>query len=60
MNPRLNSALGGPPSIIQRSTVPFGFFTSMWIQVCGLIHSIFATVPFSLIGLFASNSAANA
>src|SRR2546427_12572681 len=31
----------------------------MWIQECGLIHSILTTLPFSWTGLFASNSAAN-
>ena len=60
VKPRLNRALGGPPSIIQLSTVPSGFFTSMWFHVWGLIHSIFVTVPFNVIGLVASNSAANA
>jgi hypothetical protein len=28
--------------------------------VCGLVHSIFVTVPVTLMGLFASNSAAKA
>ena len=31
----------------------------MWIHECGLIQSIFVTVPSSFTGLFASNSAAN-
>ena len=29
VKPRLNRLFGGPPSIIQRSAVPSGFFTSM-------------------------------
>src|SRR5262245_19359170 len=57
--PRRSNAFGAPPSTIQRSTFPVaGSFTSMWIQECGLIHSIFTTVPRSLTGRFASNSAA--
>src|SRR5580658_9177831 len=32
----------------------------MWIQACGLIHSILVTVPRNLMGLLESNSAANA
>src|SRR6267378_138298 len=57
--PRRSSAFGAPPSTAQRSTFPSGPFTSMWIQECGLLHSILTTVPFILTGLFASNSAAN-
>ena len=30
----------------------------MWIHECGLIHAIFTTVPRSLTGRLASNSAA--
>ena len=51
---------GVPPWIIHRLTAPSAFFTSMWIQAWGLIHSIFVTVPCSLIGRLASNSAENA
>jgi len=47
VKPRLSSVFGVPPSIIHFSTVPSGFFTSMWIHACGLIHSIFVTVPVS-------------
>src|SRR5262245_2769463 len=60
LKPRRSSAFGAPPSIIQLSTFPSGCFTSMWIHEWGLIHSIFVTVPLSLIGLLASNSAENA
>ena len=59
VNPRLKSAFGGPPSIIQLSTLPFGFFTARCIHVWGLIHSVRVIVPFNLTGFFASNSAAN-
>ena len=52
--------LGVPPSTIQVSCVPFGVFTSMWIQACGLIHSTLVTGPRSVTGAFASNSAENA
>ena len=58
--PRLNRLFGDPASIIQVSTVPSGFFTSTCIHECGLIHSIFVTVPVNLTGLRASNSDANA
>src|SRR5688572_28464336 len=58
--PRRSNAFGEPPSTIQRSTLPVcGSFTSMLIQYFGLIYSIFTTVPRSLTGRFASNSAAN-
>src|SRR6185503_143624 len=57
--PRRRSAFGAPPSTIHCSVFPSGVLTSMWIQECGLIHSIFVTTPRSLTGFFASNSAAN-
>src|SRR5688572_25246764 len=57
--PRRIKAFGAPPSTIQVVTVPSAFLTSMWIHECGLIHSIFFTVPRSLTGFLASNSAAN-
>src|SRR5262245_45135734 len=57
--PRRSSAFGAPPSTAQVSTFPSGPFTSMWIQECGLLHSILMTVPLIVTGLFASNSAAN-
>src|SRR2546422_1914280 len=60
VNPRLISDPGGPPSIIQRVTLPSGPLTSMWIQEWGLTHSILTTVPFRWTGLSASNSAENA
>ncbi len=34
--------------------------TSIWIHACGFIHSTRVTVPVSVIGWFASNSAENA
>src|SRR5204863_10024080 len=37
--PRRMRAFGAPPSTIHSVTVPSGFFTSMWIHECGLIHS---------------------
>ncbi len=58
--PCRNRLFGDPASIIQFSTVPSGFFTAMCIQACGLIHSIFVTVPVNLTGFLASNSEANA
>src|SRR6186713_1973798 len=53
-------ALGAAASIIQRVTFPSVPFTSMWIHACGLIQSIFVTVPLSFTGFVESNSAANA
>src|SRR5262249_57819538 len=53
VKPRLNIAFGVPPSIIHCSTVPSGFLPSRWIHACGLIQSIFVTVPCSLIGCLA-------
>ena len=60
LTPRRNKVFGVPPSIIHCSMMPSGLFTSIWIQAWGLIHSTFVTVPCSLMGLFASNSAAKA
>ena len=60
VKPRRTSEFGGPPSTIHFSMVPSGSVTSMWIQACGLIHSISVTVPSSWIGLLASNSAPKA
>src|SRR5579862_9591593 len=60
VNPRRSMILGLPHSTIQLVTVPSGFFTSMWIHACGLIHSMSVTLPSSLIGLRWSNSAWNA
>src|SRR6516164_7018204 len=57
VQPRLSKALGGPPSIIQLTTCPSGPLTSRWIHTWGLIQSILLTVPRSLTGLLASNSA---
>src|SRR5262245_21198905 len=57
--PRRSSAFGAPPSTIHFWTSPDGVVTSMWIHECGLIQSIFVTVPSSWTGRFASNSAAN-
>src|SRR5438874_11097317 len=60
VQPRRNRAFGAAASIIQGVTLPSSPLTSMWIHACGLVHSIFVTVPSNLTGLFASNSAANA
>src|ERR1700691_3194113 len=59
VKPRRRSAFGLPPSTIQATTLPSGPLTSIWIQECGLIHSISVTVPRNLTGLAGSNSAAN-
>ena len=48
------------PGTIQATAFPSGPSTSMWIQQCGLIHSIFVTLPFSVTGLVPSNSAEKA
>src|SRR3982751_2393607 len=58
LKPRRSRAFGAPASTIQLSTLPSGFFTSMWIQACGLIHSIDVTVPVIFTGFPASYSAA--
>ena len=58
--PRRRIAFGAPPSTIQASVSPAALTTSMWIHECGLIHSIFVTVPRSCTGEFASNSAEKA
>ena len=51
---------GGPSSIIQFSTLPSGRLTARCIHECGFTHSILVTVPCSLTGFAASNSAENA
>src|SRR3954469_21995940 len=52
------SVFGVPPSIIHSpvAVLPSIFSTSMWIQACGLTHSVLLTLPSSLSGLLASNS----
>src|SRR5213593_3115997 len=52
------SVLGGPPSHCQGCGPPLSSFTSRYTQMCGFAHSTFVTAPFSVMGLFASNSAA--
>src|SRR2546430_1304060 len=59
VNPRRISAFGAPASIIHSTGFPSDPFTSIVIQGCGLIHSIFVTVPSSRTGRLASNSAEN-
>jgi hypothetical protein len=54
------SVFGVPPSTIQISLFPSAALFSMWIQACGLIHSIFVTGPRSVTGALASNSAEKA
>src|SRR5262249_6171035 len=58
--PRRSREFGAPPSIIQLVTVLSEFFTSTWIQACGLIHSTLVTVPRRCNGRDESNSAAKA
>jgi hypothetical protein len=58
VKPRRSRAFGAPASIIQLSTLPSGFFTSMWIHACGLIHSMVVTVPVNFTAFDASYSAA--
>src|SRR5580698_6306551 len=60
VNPRRNSALGLPPSMVQAVVEPSAFFTSMWIQECGFTNSHWVTTPCNLIGFLSSNSAAKA
>src|SRR5262245_60408322 len=55
---RIN-AVAPPASTAQVSTLPSGLLTSMCSQPCGLTHSSFDSVPFRVISLLASNSAAN-
>ena len=59
VKPRRSSVVGDTALDHPLVVLPSAFLTSMWIHECGLIHSIFVTVPCSVIGLFASNSAAN-
>src|SRR5690349_15652887 len=59
VNPRRTSVFGVPLSIIHSVVVPSAFFTLIWIQECGLIHSILITVPFRVMGCLASYSAEN-
>jgi hypothetical protein len=59
VKPRRNNVFGVAPSIIHGVVVPSAFLTSMCSHECGLIHSIFTIVPFSVTGRLASNSAAN-
>src|SRR5262245_19797709 len=60
VNPRRKSTFGVPASNAHSSTVPSAFFTFIWSQTCGLVHSILVTVPVNSTGFFASNSAAKA
>src|ERR1700722_18923075 len=55
--PRRSNTDGEPPSIRHRSTVPSAFGTSIVNQECGFTHSIWTTLPSSVIGLVESNSA---
>jgi hypothetical protein len=59
-SPRRSRLFGVPPSTIQISFLPSFVVTSMWIQVCGLIHSTLTTGPLSSSGRFGSNSAPKA
>src|SRR5665213_977454 len=54
--PFLSRTPGAPPSTAQCWTWP-SFSTSRYSQVCGLVHSIFTTLPSSRTGLVESNSA---
>src|SRR5271170_7036338 len=59
LQPLRVNVLGGPPSHCQATTLPFWSFTSRYIQMCGLVHSSFVSVPWRVIGLSPLNSAAN-
>jgi hypothetical protein len=59
VKPRRTIVFGVPASIIHGTVLPSSPTTSMWIHECGLIHSIFVTLPCSVTGLFSSNSAEN-
>ncbi len=48
--PRLIRAFGLPVSKSQDVTVPPSSFTSRMKCACGFVHSIFATVPVSVMG----------
>src|SRR5262249_49855568 len=56
VNPRRNSMLAPPELISQVSVLPSAVLTSIVSQQCGLVHSIFFTIPCSLTGLVRSNS----
>ena len=49
--PSRNSALGGPSSKCQFTTLPSASLTSTYSQAWGLTHSTFVTVPFTFTGL---------
>src|SRR2546425_2966149 len=51
---------GAPASTSHVSTLPSSVFTSRVIQLWGLIHSIFFTVPRNVTGFVLSYSALNA
>src|SRR6266567_2923245 len=55
--PDLRRAPGGPPSNEYGVTVPFSSFTSAYIYVCGLTHSIFVIVALTENDFELSNSA---
>ena len=59
LQPRRYRPFGLPVSMAQFTTLPSEPFTSMWIQACGLDHTMFVTIPRSVMGLLASYSAAN-
>src|SRR5688572_1057757 len=59
VQPRRIKPLGFEVSTIHRAFPPSGAATSRVIQPCGFIISHFTTVPLSVMGLSASNSAAN-
>src|SRR5205823_4232151 len=60
LQPSRIRALGAPSSKRQLVVVPSASLTSTYSHACGLVNSIFVTVPLTLTGLFTSNSAANA
>ena len=59
VQPSLMRPFGFDVSTIHCVVVPSGAVTSIVIQPCGLIISHFTTVPLSVTGFWASNSAAN-
>ena len=59
VQPRRSSALGAPPSTAHSSVPPLLFGTLTISQECGFTHLNSLTVPSSVTGWFASNSAAN-
>ena len=60
LSPLLISWFGPPVSIAQLTILPSGSLTSTYNRPCGLIHSIFVSVPFRVTGLSTSNSAEKA